>query len=96
MNRVINLIIDHILYDEFIKEDFFYVLSYFNILFLDVYGPLEKLNERKEKREDRFIGIAEQQYDFVHKGIKYDIEVNTYYESIKECVDKILYKFKSS
>ena len=50
---------------------------------------------REELRGERPKGLAEQQYKFVHKGIDYDVEVNTYYDSTEQCVDKIISYLKT-
>ncbi|MGM0640520.1 MAG: phosphotransferase-like protein, partial [Thermotogota bacterium] len=60
------------------------------VFYVGVFCPLEELIRREEERGDRPKGLAEKQYKFVHKGIDYDVEVNTFYESIDECVSKIL------
>jgi len=86
----VNLIVDHVLSDEFTKNDFFEVFSDYLVIYVGVYCPLEELIKRENERGDRPKGLAEKQYEFVHKGIDYDVEVNTFYESIDECVSKIL------
>jgi chloramphenicol 3-O phosphotransferase len=86
----VNLIVDHVLSDEFTKNDFFEVFSDYPVIYVGVYCPLEELVRREEERGDRPKGLAQEQYQFVHKGIDYDVEVNTFYESSEQCVDKIL------
>ncbi|MGM0641566.1 MAG: chloramphenicol phosphotransferase CPT family protein [Thermotogota bacterium] len=90
----VDLIVDHVLSDEFTKNDFFEVFSDYPVLYVGVYCPLEELIRREKLRGDRPKGLAEQQYDFVHKGIEYDVEVNTFYENTEECVNKIIDKFQ--
>jgi len=88
----VNLIVDHVLHDEFTKNNFFEVFSDYPVLYVGVYCPLEELIRREKLRGDRPKGLAEQQYNFVHKGINYDVEINTFYESVEESVNKILDK----
>lgn len=89
-DKGINLIVDHILHDNFTREDFFKALSDHPVLMVGVHCPVEELERREIARGDRHIGQARNQLDFVHNNEKYDIEVNTYDTSIEECVRKII------
>ncbi|MBT2690594.1 hypothetical protein J7I93_20775 [Bacillus sp. ISL-47] len=50
--------------------------------------------KRERARGDRRIGQAKNQLDFVHKqNERYDVEVNTYENSIEDCAKTIESKF---
>lgn len=65
-------------------------LSDFNGCFVGVQCELELLIEREKSRGDRIIGAAAEQYFRIHKGIKYDLSVDTGSESIEVCAEQIV------
>lgn len=89
-DRGINVIVDHVLHDNFTRQDCFKVLVDYPVLFVGVHCPLEELERRERVRGDRNIGQARRQLEYVHKSEIYDIEVNTFVESIEECLNKII------
>ncbi|HYE08721.1 MAG TPA: AAA family ATPase [Patescibacteria group bacterium] len=89
-DKGINLIVDHILHDNFTKNDCFEVLTNYPVLFVGVHCPIEELERREKARGDRNIGLAKKQLEFVHKNEIYDIEVDTFTESVEECSKKII------
>jgi chloramphenicol 3-O phosphotransferase len=71
-----NLIVD----DEMLENEqevYAALLSGFAIFFVGVFAPLEVLEARERQRGDRLIGLARWQYDRVHRGKKYDLEVDS-------------------
>lgn len=74
-DKGVNLIVDHILHDNFTKEDCFQVLSNYPVLFVGVHCPIEELERREKARGNRNIGQAKQQLEYVHKDEIYDIEM---------------------
>ena len=89
-DKGIHLVVDHILHDDFTKEDFFKVLANYPVLFVGVHCPIEELERREHARGDRTIGQARKQLEYVHKDVIYDVEVNTFRESIEECAHKVI------
>jgi chloramphenicol 3-O phosphotransferase len=59
-----------------------------------VHAPLNVLEERERQRGDRLIGLARWQYDRVHEGMTYDLEVDTASVSALECAELIRQKFR--
>lgn len=51
--------------------------------------PIEELKKRERQRGDRKIGLAEQQFSTVHRGVTYDMTVNTACDSPSGCADKV-------
>lgn len=90
-DKGINVIIDHILHDNFTSEDCFKVLADYPVLFVGVHCPLEEIERREKLRGDRNIGQAKMQLEYVHKVENYDIEVNTLLESVEENSYKIIH-----
>src|SRR5260370_355273 len=53
------------------------LLSQFDVRLVGLFAPLDVLEAREREREDRQIGLARWQYDRVHRGIGYDLEIDT-------------------
>ncbi|MDX1916634.1 MAG: hypothetical protein SFT68_01440 [Rickettsiaceae bacterium] len=74
-----NLIIDEVLLNE--KDLFSYAkyLKDFTVYYIGVFCDLEIMREREIFRRNRFIGLANDQIDRVHKGVlgSYDFRVDT-------------------
>lgn len=58
--------------------------------FVRVNCPLDELERREKARGDRDIGQAKFQLERIHGHRIYDIEVNTYENSIDECAKQII------
>ncbi|WP_281410999.1 hypothetical protein [Mesorhizobium sp. NZP2077] len=56
-------------------------------------APLEVLEVREAQRADRLPGLARWQYDRVHKGTRYDLEVDTSRLTPLECAQRIQQRF---
>lgn len=84
------MVVDHILHDSFTREDCLKVLQGYPTNFVGVHCPLEELERREKIRGDRHIGLAKKQLEFVHEGEVYDIEVNTYLESVCKNANRIM------
>lgn len=87
--RGINLVVDHILHDDFTQHDIFEALAEFPIFFVGVQCPLEELERREQLRGDRRIGQARQQLKFVHRIEVYDVVVDTTCD-VQTCVGQVL------
>lgn len=89
-DRGINIIVDHILHDNFTRGDCFKVLADYPVLFIGVHCTLEELERREKIRGDRNIGQAKRQLEYVHKSEIYDLELNTFVDNVKDCSNKII------
>ncbi|WNF24911.1 phosphotransferase-like protein [Mesobacillus jeotgali] len=94
-DRGVNLILDQILHDPITLQNFYETLKSCPILLVGVHCPVEELKKREVLRGDRRIGQAISQLSFVHKQEIYDIEVNTYANSMMECAKEIVDCLKS-
>jgi chloramphenicol 3-O phosphotransferase len=87
-----NLIVDDVMLGSE-REEYATLLSGFDTFFVGVFARLDVLEARERQRGDRLIGLARWQYDRVHKGMKYDLEVDTGSLTPMECADIIKQKF---
>jgi chloramphenicol 3-O phosphotransferase len=76
------------------KAEYLNLLSPFGLFLVGVFAPLDVLEARERERGDRLIGLARWQYDRVHKGMKYDLEVDTSRATPMECAELIREKFR--
>jgi chloramphenicol 3-O phosphotransferase len=70
------------------------LLAGFALFTVGVFAPLDVLEARERERGDRTIGLARWQYDRVHTGKSYDLEVDTSRTSAMECAKTIQRKFE--
>lgn len=66
------------------------LLKDFNVLYIGVHCPIEELENREFKRQDRILGSARAQSKKVHEGVEYDLTINTHLESRELITEKIL------
>jgi chloramphenicol 3-O phosphotransferase len=95
-DKGVNLVVDHILHDEFTRQHAITVLVDYPVLFVGVHCPLDELEKRERSRADRHPGQARQQLEFVHRNEVYDVEVDTAAESSELCADRIVAFLNSS
>jgi chloramphenicol 3-O phosphotransferase len=87
-----DLIVDDVLLgDE--KAEYNALLAPFQFFRVGVFAPLDILEARERQRPDRLVGLARWQYDRVHKGMVYDLEVDTSNATPMECAELIKQKF---
>ena len=87
-----NLIVDEVLLGSE-RAEYAELLSAFEVFLVGVFAPLDVLESRELQRGDRLIGLARWQYDRVHTGMTYDLEVDTSSATPMECADLIRQKF---
>lgn len=90
-----NIIVDTVLDAQDDADDFMELFKNEDVLAVGVHCPAFELERRERERGDRKVGMAREQLEFVHKNMVYDVEVNTYENTMDECVRKILDKLKS-
>ena len=59
------------------------------MILIGIHCPTEILVRRERERGDRVVGLANSQLDFVHKGIKYDLEINTHNNTLEHNINII-------
>jgi chloramphenicol 3-O phosphotransferase len=72
-----NVIVDYIMYDPAWRKDFEEIFKGIKVLWVGVKAPLSVIEEREKKRGTSPLGHARSHYDTVHRGIKYDLELDT-------------------
>lgn len=69
------------------------LLADFMLHVVVVFAPLDVLEARERARGDRLIGLARWQYDRVHRGKTYDLELHTDSATPMECAERIKQAF---
>jgi chloramphenicol 3-O phosphotransferase len=95
-NRGVNLILDQIIHDPLTLKNFYEALKGYPVLFVGVHCPVDELLHREQSRGDRRTGLAASQLEYVHKQEIYDVEVNTFNQSLSECAKEIADRLKST
>lgn len=80
-----NLIVDEVMIDPQKAQDYRDLLQYHDLYLVGLVASLDVLEARERARGDREIGLARWQYDRVHRGITYDLEVDTSATTPAEC-----------
>jgi chloramphenicol 3-O phosphotransferase len=87
-----NLIVDDVVLENEMAE-YAALLSGVMLHAVGVFAPLDVLEARERARGDRLIGLARWQYDRVHQGKSYDLELDTSNSTAMECAELIKQKF---
>ena len=88
-----NLIVDDVMLDG-VMAHYQALLSGFELFRVGVVAPLAVLEARESARGDRLPGLARWQFERVHKGAAYDIEVDTSRLTPPECARLIQQRFR--
>jgi chloramphenicol 3-O phosphotransferase len=72
-----NLIVDEVMIGAGKEQEYRVLLSDFDVRFVGLFAPLDVLEARERERGDREIGLARWQYDRVHRGLTYDLTIDT-------------------
>ena len=87
-----NLIVDDVMLENEMTE-YAALLAGFAFHTVGVFAPLDVLEARERERGDRMIGLARWQYDRVHQGKRYDLELDTSGATPMECAAIIKQEF---
>lgn len=88
-----NLIVDDVMLDT-TAAAYRHLLSAFDVVMVGVFAPLDVLEARERRRGDRMIGLARWQYDRVHEGMTYDLEIDTSRATPLACATQIRDTFR--
>jgi chloramphenicol 3-O phosphotransferase len=89
-----DLIVDDVMLGRGEGQEYRELLDPFELRFVGLFAPLDVLEARERERGDRLIGLARWQFDRVHNGLSYDLEIDTTIASPLECAHKIKTAFK--
>ncbi|TAK12387.1 MAG: chloramphenicol phosphotransferase [Anaerolineae bacterium] len=84
-----NVVADHVLVEPAWLADCATLFAGMRAYLIGVHCPLDVLEERERSRKDRTLGQAKAQYDIVHRGAVYDIELDTHTLSPEACAEFI-------
>ncbi|CDX34394.1 Chloramphenicol phosphotransferase family protein [Mesorhizobium sp. ORS 3359] len=88
-----NLIVDDVMLDGEMAQ-YQALLSDFELFRVGVFAPLDVLEARENARADRLPGLARWQFERVHKGAAYDLQVDTSRLTPFECARLIQQRFR--
>ena len=72
-----DLVVDDVMMRGADADEYRALLTGTNLRFVGLFAPLEVLERRELARGDRQLGLARWQFDRVHRGQKYDLELET-------------------
>ncbi len=84
-----NLIIDDVLVASSDVAEYAEAFDGLTVRWVGVFAPLDVLEERERQRGDRDIGLSRWLARHVHKGMRYDLEIDTSRSSPDECAQQI-------
>jgi chloramphenicol 3-O phosphotransferase len=87
-----NLIVDDVMLDNDAAE-YAEAFAGLRVHWVGVFAPLEVLEERERARGDRDLGLSRWLSRHMHKGIAYDLELDTSQASPAECAERIKQAF---
>jgi chloramphenicol 3-O phosphotransferase len=87
-----NLIVDEVMMASDWAE-YARLLAGFDVAKVGVFAPLDVLEARERQRGDRLIGTSRWQYDRLHRGMTYDLEIDTSRATAMEYAQLIKQRF---
>ena len=87
-----NMIVDDVIFGDELAE-YRALLAGSTFHTVGVFAPLDVLEARERARSDRMIGLARGQYDRVHHGKSYDLELDASKATPAECAQAIKQRF---
>lgn len=88
-----NQIVDDVMLGVADQAHYRKVLGDTETYFVGLFAPLEVLEQRERDRGDRLEGLARWQFDRVHHGVEYDLEIESSRLTPEECAKKIVTEF---
>ena len=84
-----DLIVDDVMLGRGEAQEYRDLLAPFELSFVGLFAPLDVLEARERQRGDRLIGLARWQFDRVHGGLSYDLEIDTTTAAPTDCARRI-------
>ena len=72
-----DLVVDEVLWEPEVLADYRRRLAPYDFRTVGLHAPLEVIEQRERQRGDRVLGLARWQYDKVHGGLTYDLELDS-------------------
>jgi len=89
-----SFILEHILETEEWLRTLVNLFASHDVFFVAIHCPIETLVERERARGDRRVGSAKHDFETVHFGKRYDIELQSL-DGVDENVEKLLVAWRS-
>ena len=86
----VNLILDEVLLSKALLEQWHQVFEGVAVFWVGVHCDLNELERREIARGDRVHGQARGQFDWVHRHVRYDVEVDTTATPSATCAAQIV------
>lgn len=83
------VIVDHVITSERIYKQLTEALNEYTLIRVQVTCPLNELEKRERERKDRHAGSAKASREYLYPQKGYDLTLNTFELSLKECSEKI-------
>ena len=71
-----DVIVDEVLWDPEALADYRRRLARYDFHIIGLFAPLAVIEQRERQRGDRDLGLARWQYDKVHAGMTYDLDLD--------------------
>lgn len=71
-----DIILEHILDTPGWRDQLATLLAPHDVLFVGLHCPVDELNRREQERGNRQIGSAEADHHAIHRGLRYDLELD--------------------
>jgi chloramphenicol 3-O phosphotransferase len=84
-----NIIVDVVMIEGQTAQEYRDLLRPFDLRLVGLFAPLDVLEARERARGDRELGLARWQYGRVHRGVTYDLELDTTAALPMECAQVI-------
>lgn len=89
----LDLVVDDVMLDPGDEADYRHALAAHELRFVAVRCTIETAEARERARGDRYIGQARWQYSRVHKGVSYDLEIETDHATAEQLAPKVIETF---
>ncbi len=88
-----NMVVDDVIFEAAVVDEYRALLAPYRLHCVGVHAPLDVLEAREAARGDRAIGLARGQFGVVHRGVTYDLEIDTSTATPEECARRIVAAF---
>ena len=83
------VIVDHVITSERIYKQLTEAVKGYTLITVHITCPFDELEKREKKRSDRYIGSAKSSWEYLYPQNGYDLTLNTFELSPRECAEKI-------